>query len=372
MKFLRRAGWVALALLGVAVLVLALPVTSWRTGETSTPTLTLLAGHSFPGLPNRVWIDTDAACGTGPSVDPDDCLALLALLEDSRIDVVGVSTVFGNAPALTTQRVTGELVERINARRTVPVRLFNGSAQALSDASLPDQQPAHRAIASALSEGPLTFVALGPLTNLAAAAGRAPALQQNLAGIVAVMGRRPGHRFHPSEGTSTGAVFFGHGPMFSDFNFVSDPLAAEQVIGWRRPLVLLPYEVARKVEIDATSLDALATRSAAGAWVAERSREWLAFWQREVGRNGFYPFDLMAAAFILDPGQFQCASVRVWVGRDPLLGVFQRGRALLVAGNEPSAPVSNARSQEIYCAGLSGDLQRPWRIQRVNDRGARN
>ena len=372
MNFLRRAGWVALALTGSAVLVLSLPMASWRTGETSAPALTLLAGHSFPALQNRVWIDTDAACGTGPRVDPDDCLALLALLEDSRIDVVGVSTVFGNAPALTTRRVTGELVSRLNARRTVPVRVFDGSAHALREGETPAGQPAHRAIASALSEGPLTFVALGPLTNLAAAAVRAPALQRNVAGIVAVMGRRPGHRFHPSEGTSTGAAFFGHGPMFSDFNFVSDPLAAQQVIGWRRPLVLLPYEVARKVEMDAASLDALATRSAAGAWVAERSRDWLLFWQREVGRQGFYPFDLMAAAFIFDPGQFQCASVSVWVGRDPLLGVFQRGRALLVAGTEPSAPVGNARSHGIYCAGLSGELQRPWRVQLVNDRVPRN
>ena len=67
--------------------------------------------------------------------------------------------------------------------------------------------------------------------NLAAAVGHAPALQRNLAGIVAVMGRRAGHRFHPSEGSSAGAVAFGQGPVFSDFNFVSDLLAVQQVIG---------------------------------------------------------------------------------------------------------------------------------------------
>ena len=35
-------------------------------------------------IPNRVWTDTDtdAACGTGPRVDPDDCLAFQALLEN--------------------------------------------------------------------------------------------------------------------------------------------------------------------------------------------------------------------------------------------------------------------------------------------------
>ena len=77
----------------------------------------------------------------------------------------------------------------------------------------------------------MTFVALGPFTNLAAAVGHAPALQRNLAGVDAVIGRRARHRFHPSESSSSGAVAIGPGPVFSDFNFVSDPLAVQQVTG---------------------------------------------------------------------------------------------------------------------------------------------
>ena len=154
--------------------------------------------------------------------------------------------------------------------------------------------------------------------------------------------------------------------MFSDFNFVADSLAAEQVIGWRRPLVLLPYEVARKVEIDAQALDALGTRSEAAKWVTEGSREWLDFWQNEVGRKGFFPFDLMAAAFIAEPGQFRCAKVSVRVGRDPLFGVLQRGAALLVEQGVASTRSSDAPVPGFYCADLVGDLQRPWHIRRVN------
>ena len=363
---MRWAGWFVLVLVGLAALSLALPVNSWRTGQTSMPAWALHPGTAFTAPLDRVWIDTDAACGTGPRVDPDDCLALLALLEDARINVVGVSTVFGNAPAQTTQHVTVELVGRINAHRSQPVQVFAGAAGALHDTAAPTEVPAHRAIASALAEGPLTFVALGPLTNLAAAARGAPALQKNVAAIVAVMGRRSGHRFHPSEGTSPGAMLFGHGPVFSDFNFVSDSIAAAEVIGWRRPLILLPYEVARQVEMDAKSLDALAARSVAGAWVAGRSRAWLAFWEREIGKSGFYPFDLMAAAFILDPGQFNCAHVSAWVGRDPLMGPFQRRQALLVEDSEALAPAAGGAAQGVYCADLSGDLRHPWHLQRVD------
>ena len=160
------------------------------------PALTLRPGGSLAALPNRVWIDTDAACGTGPRVHPDDCLAALALREDARIHVISDVTVLGNAPAQTTQRVTGALVQRINGHRAKPVRAFGDSAAASSDTPTPIEDAArrimarlrhrviapsrdcviassrhrviaslrHRAIASALLKGPLTLVALGPLT----------------------------------------------------------------------------------------------------------------------------------------------------------------------------------------------------------------
>ena len=39
--------------------------------------------------------------------------------------------------------------------------------------------------------------------------------------LVSVMGRRPGHIFHPSEGEGDG-ILFGHGPVFRDLNFDLD------------------------------------------------------------------------------------------------------------------------------------------------------
>lgn len=48
--------------------------------------------------------------------------------------------------------------------------------------------------------------------------------------VVAVMGRRPGHRFHPSQNVATGAMLFGHGPVFGDLNAVLDPKAVSDVL----------------------------------------------------------------------------------------------------------------------------------------------
>ena len=111
------------------------------------PALTLRPGGSLAALPNRVWIDTDAACGTGPRVHPDDGLAALALREDAWIHMISDVTVLGNAPAQTTQRVTGALVQRIDGHRAKPVRAFGESAAASSDTPTPIEDAAHRVIA---------------------------------------------------------------------------------------------------------------------------------------------------------------------------------------------------------------------------------
>ena len=124
--------------------------------------------------------------------------------------------------------------------------------------------------------------------------------------------------------------------------------------------------MARQVELVATSLDALARRSAAGAWMPERCRQWQSFWQHKIGRSHVCLFDVMAAAFILVPGQFRWADLHVWLGRDPLLGPFQRGRAL-EAEHAASAPATGSVASSACCLAVSGDLQQPRHKQRVAD-----
>ncbi len=63
--------------------------------------------------PTRVWVDTDAACGTGQRRDPDDCLALLSLAGAADIDIAGISTVFGNAPVSEADQVMRALVQAL-------------------------------------------------------------------------------------------------------------------------------------------------------------------------------------------------------------------------------------------------------------------
>ncbi len=261
---------IVLAILaGLVALSLALPVSLWRTGRLPAPPLDLVAGGPKVQLSSRIWIDTDAACGTTPTTDPDDCLAIAWLAHQARLEIVGISTSFGNALGDVVMATTKDLVRAMAASRS-RLPIWRGASVPL-DGSGDQASPASEALRSALMDGPLTILALGPLTNIAAALAGEPGLQRNVVRVIAVMGNRPGHIFHPSEGSGRG-VLLGHGPIFRDLNFVSDPAAARRVLETSVPLTLIPYDAARHVVIADHDLDILERSDGAIAWAARRSR----------------------------------------------------------------------------------------------------
>lgn len=293
------------------VLTLALPVRTWRTGELDAPPLATAPGAPIGTAPLRVWIDTDAACGRGRRTDPDDCFAIVLLAGAPEVRIAGVSTVFGNAPLAETDSTTRALVRQFGSG-VAPVPVFRGAAGPLGEDGA---TPAAEALQRALAEGPLVIAALGPLTNVAQALEGRPDLAGRVQRLVAVMGRRRGHLFHPVEGGHANS-FLGHGPVFRDFNFAQDAAAAASVVALDVPLALVPYEAARSVAATGATLDAMAARGGPGAWAAARARHWLDYWREEIGTRGFYPFDLLAAAYTLEPANFLCADTRASVGRD--------------------------------------------------------
>jgi inosine-uridine nucleoside N-ribohydrolase len=350
----RLARW-GLAVVAAAVaflaLTLAVPVPTWRSGEIALPPLQRDAAPLAAA--RRIWIDTDAACGTGGTRDPDDCLALLLLLRTDEVQVAGVSSVFGNAPLSDTDATLRELLAQLRADGERTPAAWRGCAVALDDSPCPADTPAVRALARALEDAPLTVLALGPLTNIATLLESRPDLAPRIVRVVAVMGRRPGHRFHPSTAAQeapSGAtpMLLGHGPLFRDLNFVLDRSAARRTLAAQLPLTLVPYDAARNVRVAPRELEQLRAQGGAAAWVAQQSTAWLRFWQAQVGVDGFMPFDLVAAAHLIVPARFDCPAVQAWIGRDPLLGVLDRAPALLVAQAPPPADAL-AQAPARYC-----------------------
>jgi inosine-uridine nucleoside N-ribohydrolase len=303
---LRWLGALGALLTATLLVTLALPVPLWRTGDQGLALLDAAPEAATPPFTRRLWIDTDAACGHGRRTDPDDCLAIALLARSPQVQLAGISTVAGNAPLEVVERTTRALAAQLGLR--VPVHAGTAGLRA------------------ALEEGPLTIVALGPLTNVARVLEEQPSLAARVSRLIAVMGRRPGHLFHPSEGAG-GGMLFGHGPVFRDFNFALDPQASERVLSRRVPVSFVPYDAARAMELTAADLDRL---ERVLPWIVPRTRAWLDYWQKDIGRQGFSPFDLLAAAYALEPAWFRCVAVRAWVGEDPALALPWRTRALLV------------------------------------------
>jgi inosine-uridine nucleoside N-ribohydrolase len=348
---LRVIRWAALGLALLLLLLLttfAMPIRVWQTGELPVPPLSVIERGPAVELSTRVWVDTDAACGLGRRSDPDDCLALLFLARSGQVQIAGVSTVFGNAALDDTDRLTRSLAAELEATGHVQIPVFRGSA---NDAA--DPAPAHAALAEALERGPLTLVALGPLTNIAAALRKRPDLAPRVTRLVAVMGRRPGHLFHPAEGGG-GGILFGHGPVFRDLNFDLDGEAAREVLGMGVPITFVPYEAAREVMLTAGDLSVMESAGGASRWVADSSRAWLDFWKSDIGLDGFYPFDLLAAQYVVGPALFDCGRAKAKVAKDRRLWNlwFHDPDSLLIRRPE------NEGTEVVYCPATDGTLHR--------------
>lgn len=342
----RLLWWFIGAVAGLAlllVLTLALPVPSWRTGRLSAPALELVEGGPMVPRTRRVWIDTDAACGATPATDPDDCLAIAWLVQQD-LEIAGISTSFGNAPADTVHATSRALIDRLSAGGRTPPALWRGASAPLGT-TVRAQAPAHQALRDALAQGPLAILVLGPLTNIAAALAERPDMQRNIVRLVAVMGHRPGHIFHPSEGSGQGRLL-GHGPIFRDLNFAKDPEAARAALSMGLPVTLIPYDAARHVRIGEDDLDRLARAGPGLAWAARRSRGWLEHWRTDIGQPGFYPFDWVAAVYLVAPQLFRCARVPAWIDEELAFWLLPRPGLLVgpeaPTGQEPIAKV-------LYC-----------------------
>ena len=243
-------------------------------------------------------IDTDVALGVvhdGRPRDVDDAYALVAALNAPAIELLGVTTVFGNAPLAHTDAVAREIV----AMKGDPVPVATGAAEPLS-ANGPVTNAAVEFMADALKAQAAHIAAIGPLTNLGLLAKRYPERLANAASVVIVGGRTAGRRF----------TLHGKGPV-NDFNVESDIEAARALLEHGVPVVMAGFELTSRVAFGASHLEALPA-SPLREYFIERTRPWLAHWQRAFpGDSGFHPWDSAALDWLLHPERYRSES-RGW------------------------------------------------------------
>lgn len=239
--------------------------------------------------PETVWLDVDCSAGIFTK-DVDDGLALIQAFRSPELEVRGVSVVYGNASLEACLPITRELTAAYGPE---DMQVFPGAA---GPEDLGRTTPAHDGLVSALEQGPLTILALGPVTTVASLIRLRPDLLPHIQRIILVAGRWPGQQF--TTGTRDRA------PL-SDFNFERDPEAMRILLDAPVELVLAPWEVSSQLWIDGQDLDALEASGGAGAWIAEKSRPWLLLWQRVFHVEGFNPFDTLAVGYATHPEHFE-------------------------------------------------------------------
>jgi len=255
----------------------------------------------------RILFDTD------PGID--DAMALLMLARDARAELVGISTVFGNAPVEVTTANALALCQRFDLQvpvargaarplarepRHFPVHIHGRDG--LGDVHpqpphdrLPEPLDAARFIVDMARRhaGELTLVAVGPLTNLAQALALDPALPRHVQRVV-VMGGAFGTLGHGGNVTPV-----------AEANIYCDPHAADAVFAAPWPVTVVGLDVTHQVLMNSAYLDTLGDAGGAeGRYLRDIIRPYERFYSQRTG-GGIFAHDASAAVCALDASRFQ-------------------------------------------------------------------
>lgn len=296
----RMNSEISLSAFSVVILLLLLPLN----GNSETP----------------VWIDSDPACDERRTHDVDDCWALVRALQADELSVRGISTVFGNSSESVSFHVMTDLLKQ--APNSVELPLVHRGASLPFVKGIESSHIAVEALSAALRVEPLTIIALGPLTNIAALVTEYPELSHRIVRLVVVAGQRPeqGSRFHPGSSQ----LFHVH-----DFNFRKDVSAFQILLDSDLPITLLPYEAASKVRINERDLMEMKSAGSQTELLAKLAEPWLDYWKSMFGSDSFYPFDSLAVGYVIDSQWFSCKFLPARIDRKQSLFLPSRDRLLV-------------------------------------------
>jgi inosine-uridine nucleoside N-ribohydrolase len=158
-------------------------------------------------------------------------------------------------------------------------------AGAATSSDLGRQTAATDALATAARQQKLTYIALGPLTNLATFLQLHPRLAHRIERVIFVGGY-----------ASRDDLALGPSRSFRihDANVFKDSTATATVLRSKIPLTLVPITTAARLTIDRADLRELEKSGDAGHYLARRSRIWLWFWTNFVKTRGGPIFDAVA------------------------------------------------------------------------------
>ena len=171
--------------------------------------------------------------------------------------------------------------------------MFEGAASPRDRAA---RTAATDALAAELRTRKLTYVAVGPLTNLAAFLQLHPQLARNIERVIIVGGQSPDRppRFGPNR---------SH--RIHDANVFKDPASAATVLQAGIPITLAAIETAPQLALTRDDLEQLRRGGSAGRFLYSKTRVWLWFWTNYVREPGGLVFDVLAVLPAIRPELLQ-------------------------------------------------------------------
>lgn len=252
---------------------------------------------------------------TDPGID--DTLALLLALNSPELDVRGIAVSYGNTVVEHAHRNALEILRRagkrlpvaISARRPLVRSLATAhethGQSGLGDAAVPAAgvildyvKPLERLLDE--QPDPVTLVTLGPVTGLALALRRDPAIvRAKVARHIAMIGNLR------AAGNTT---------RYSEFNAWCDPEALHEVLHAELPTELVGLDVTRKFVLSGTDIERLGRQDDPQArWLYPALRFYRAFHQQYEQLDGCVINDVLPIAELIAPGVLEFESLLLTV-----------------------------------------------------------
>ena len=278
----------------------------------------------------KIILDTD------PGVD--DAMAIQLAMSAPELEIIGLTTVFGNVPIDLTTENALRLID-LGKRSDIPVvRGADGPLQGSFSGGVPfvhgdDGQGNLWAPRSSLQPHPgtahdfmieqilkfpheLTLLTLGPLTNLALALRKQPQIAALVKEVV-IMGGNP---FCPGNATPV-----------AEANILCDPVAADEVLGAAWPMTMIGLDVTQQVLMRDAVLDEIAgIPGELNQHVAAAHRFYRNFFARANGIQGIFVHDSTALIGVIHPEYLQMQSFPI---RVETAEVISRGKTWPALGD---------------------------------------
>lgn len=254
----------------------------------------------------KVVFDTD--------IGVDDAMALLFAFFSRRLELVGITTTFGNASIEATTLNAAYVTELFD----IDAPIYRGSAVSLSGERCRDfpthihgedglgsmrRRPPKRGAESESAvdflvrivnahPGEIALITVGRLTNVALALQQDPSIAGKMRELI-VMGGALGLRGHGGNVTPV-----------AEANLFGDPEAADLVCRSSAPMTLVGLDVTHETIMSEAFFSELNGSGRAGRFIYDMSRVYTAFHHEQSGVDGCYVHDSSAVAYALEPDLF--------------------------------------------------------------------